>query len=99
MAKFLLTHKAVEDLTSIWEYTYDTWSERQANKYYALLIQACQEISSKPKRGKVYDDIAPGIMGHVAYRHLILYKIISPKEVLIVRILHGQMDLKSKGLE
>lgn len=99
MAKFQLTNKAVEDLASIWEYIYDTWSERQANKYYVLLLQACQEISNKPKKGKVYDEIAPGIMGYLAYRHIILYKIITSKEVLIVRILHRQMDLKSKSFE
>lgn len=33
MASYVLTNKAVEDLSSIWEYTFDTWSERQADKY------------------------------------------------------------------
>ncbi len=31
MAKYQLTNKAVEDLTNIWEYTVDTWLERQAD--------------------------------------------------------------------
>jgi len=99
MAKFQLTNKAVEDLAGIWEYTYDTWSERQANKYYALLLQACQEISNEPKMGKEYDEVVIGIMGYLAYRHIIMYKKISSKEILIVRILHCQMDLKSKNIE
>ena len=30
MAKYHLTNRAVEDLSNIWEYTVDTWSERQA---------------------------------------------------------------------
>ena len=34
MAKHKLTNKAVEDLTEIWNYTYDKWSEYQADKYY-----------------------------------------------------------------
>nr|MBR2109993.1 type II toxin-antitoxin system RelE/ParE family toxin [Alistipes sp.] len=33
MAKYHLTNKAVEDLSNIWEYTVDTWSERQADDY------------------------------------------------------------------
>jgi toxin ParE1/3/4 len=34
MANYKLTNKAVEDLTSIWEYTVKEWSEKQADKYY-----------------------------------------------------------------
>ena len=30
MADFLLTKKAVEDLSNIWFYTLDKWSENQA---------------------------------------------------------------------
>lgn len=94
MAKFIFTKKAVEDLADIWEYTNETWSENQANKYYGLLIQACQEISKEPKKGKSYEEIALGIMGYAAFRHIILYKQISSKEILIIRILHSRMDLK-----
>jgi toxin ParE1/3/4 len=32
MAKYELTNKAVEDLTKIWEYTIDKWSEQQADR-------------------------------------------------------------------
>jgi toxin ParE1/3/4 len=34
MAKIVFTNKAKEDLQEIWEYTYKTWSEKQADKYY-----------------------------------------------------------------
>lgn len=30
MAKYELTNKAIEDLTVIWEYTIEKWSEQQA---------------------------------------------------------------------
>ena len=33
MAKYSLTRKAVEDLSKIWNYTFDTWSENQADTY------------------------------------------------------------------
>ena len=32
MSKFYLTNKANEDLDEIWEYTFDEWSEMQADK-------------------------------------------------------------------
>lgn len=44
MAKYHFTNKAVEDLTNIWNYTFETWSERQADMYYNMLIESCQKI-------------------------------------------------------
>lgn len=31
--KYILTKRAEQDLTSIWRYTAETWSQKQANKY------------------------------------------------------------------
>ena len=45
MAKYKLTNKAVADLSKIWEYTFEVWSEKQADKYYDGLISNCEEIS------------------------------------------------------
>lgn len=64
MANYFLTNKAVEDLSEIWEYTFETWSEAQADKYYGLLIDSCGEISQNPQIGKVYDQIDSAILGH-----------------------------------
>ena len=32
MAKYHFSNKAVEDLSAIWNYTFDAWSEHQADK-------------------------------------------------------------------
>ncbi|UTN03622.1 type II toxin-antitoxin system RelE/ParE family toxin [Flavobacterium bizetiae] len=96
MAKYYLTNKAVEDLTNIWDYTYDEWSENQADKYYNLLLSSCQEIAENPNLGKKYDNITEKLLGFKSNQHIIFYQIISNTEVEIIRILHGRMDLKSK---
>ncbi len=44
MANYQLTNKAVEDLTSIWLYTREVWSEQQADNYYNDLVTACENI-------------------------------------------------------
>jgi len=44
MAKYELTNKAVADLNGIWEYTFENWSENQADRYYDY--QALQLIST-----------------------------------------------------
>ena len=96
MAKVHYSKKAVDDLANIWDYTYDEWSERQADKYYMILIQACQEIASDSKKGKTYEEVAERIHGFLIYRNIILFKRLSTTEILVFRILHAQMDLKSK---
>ena len=99
MAKVHYSKKAVEDLANIWNYTYDQWSERQADKYYMILIQSYQEIALDSKKGKSYEEVADDIRGFLIYRHIILFKRLATSEIHVIRILHAQMDLKSKALE
>ena len=48
MAKYDITKEATEDLYKIWAYTVDTWSEDQADMYYALLEAGMNEHLPKP---------------------------------------------------
>ncbi len=38
MASYILTNKAVNNLSGIWNYMYEVWLEIQADKYYNLLL-------------------------------------------------------------
>ncbi len=96
MAKYHFSNKAVDDLTEIWNYTLETWSEKQADTYYNLLLSSCNDLAKNPKLGKQYDILNKGILGHKSGEHLIFYCIVSTNEIEIVRILHGMMDLKTK---
>ena len=95
MAKIRFSSKAVEDLTSIWNYTYRTWSERQADEYYNMLVSSCKKvISSTFRLAKSYGDIAENLYGFRAGHHLIFYTPLPDGDILIVRILHERMDVK-----
>lgn len=96
MAKLKFTNNAVKDLTDIWSYTLDTWSENQADKYYKLLISACESIAKKPQLGKTYPAIYPDLMGKLTSKHIIFYRILEDETIEITRILHERMDLKNK---
>lgn len=96
MASFQFTNDAVKDLSAIWEYTIENWSEKQAEKYYRLLIDTCVELSKKPKLGKDYSDVYPNLRGQKTAKHLIFFRKIDNKTIEITRILHERMDLKSK---
>jgi toxin ParE1/3/4 len=95
MAKFYLSNKAVDDLNDIWDYTVNTWSEKQAENYYLLLMNSCQELANKPNLGKSYDAVEKNVFGFKTGEHLIFYQIVSQKEIEVVRILHGMMDIKN----
>lgn len=93
MAKFFLTNKAVDDLSEIWDYTYEVWSESQADIYYTLLLERCKEIAKKPSMGKNYPEISDDIFGVNVGKHIVFYRKSKPKEIEVLRILHGRMDL------
>ena len=99
MAKFKLTNIAVEDLSKIWDYTFEVWSEKQADKYYEMLISNCQEIANNLDLGKNYSEITKNLFGVKANRHIIFYRTIDENYVEITRILHERMDLKKRTLE
>lgn len=96
MAKFHLTNKAVEDLSKIWDYTFEIWSEQQADKYYFELLQDCQELAKNQNLDRNYKEITNDLLGYKSNQHIIFYRIINKNEIEIIRFLHSRMDLKSR---
>ena len=63
MTELRFTRKAVEDLSDIWRYTVERWSEEQADRYYGLLVATCRKIAaSTVPIGRRYEQIAEGCM-------------------------------------
>jgi len=96
MAKVILREKAIQDLNNIWKYTFEEWSESQADKYYATLKLACNNIGEYPEIGKEYNGINKNLLGIKSGKHIIFYQIISKDEIEVIRILHERMDLKNR---
>ena len=98
MGKVHFTNKALEDLSDIWNYTEDLWGEEQADKYYYELIAQCNNLIEKPMMHKVrYFEVMPGLWGIKKNRHIIFFKEDSfTEDVLIIRILHQRMDVKTQ---
>ena len=99
MAQYTLTNKAVEDLNSIWNYTFDKWSEGQADHYYQMLLNAFRNKARDPSIGKKYIEIDSNIYGFKANRHTVFYQRRNVHSVLILRILHERMDLINRLTE
>ena len=99
MAKVVLRQKAIYDLNNIWVYTFNQWSESQADRYYALIKLTCKGIGENPEIGKEYDWISKNLFGLKTGKHIIFYEQVSEHRVEIIRILHERMDLKSRVSE
>jgi len=99
MANYRLTNKAVDDLTQIWDYTFQEWSERQADKYYNEILNACKKIAGNSELGRKYFKVIPDLLGLPINRHIIFFRRINPDLVEITRILHEKMDLKNRMLD
>jgi toxin ParE1/3/4 len=96
MTKYRLTREAVSDLEKIWNYTYENYSIKQADKYYKLIISEIELISSKPFSGKSIDFIKEGYRVSQVRSHLIFYRINKDNIIEIVRILHQRMDVENR---
>ena len=96
MGSYVLTNKAVEDLSAIWDYTFETWSENQADKYYYMLLDYCQDLADNKASGKHYAEIREDMLGVRAGFHIIFFRRLKNDKVEITRILHSRMDLKNR---
>ena len=89
--------RALADLESIFNDTYDRWGPDQADNYLKQIRAAVESLLDYPHRGhrysalNYYRSIPSG-------RHLIFYTI-NPDHICVVRVLHDRMDLRSKLLE
>ena len=93
MSNYILSKKASDDLAKIWNYTIETWSERQADTYFQNIIQAIEYIANNShSAGRSYDDVRLGCRGFRIGRHIIFYRTLTSGKIRIIRILHEKMD-------
>ena len=92
---FELSEKANEDLEKIWLYTYENWSQEQADRYYHLILNEIEYIATNYESGKSMENIRKGYRCSKVKSHLIFYKKSKKNIVEIIRILHQRMDIEN----
>ena len=86
------------DLENIWNYTLETWSLSQADKYYNDIIEAIEFFSTEPKSGKSAEYLRKGYQIFKVNSHLIFY-ITTDAELDVIRILNSQMDFPNRIMD
>ena len=92
MPRFTLTQKAISDLKEIGRYTIKQWGLEQRNLYLRMLDASFQQLAENPLQGRDCSEIRKGYRRFGAGSHIIFYRITSPDDIEIVRVLHRRMD-------
>ena len=82
--------EAEEDIDLIAAYTTRTWGWRQTNHYLAMLEDGFNLLAQNPSIGRSCDSIRPGLRRFEIGKHVVFF-ILEPNGIQIVRILHQHM--------
>ena len=93
---YRISEKAVHDLEEIWIHTESEWSEKQADRYYFLVMEAIEKAATHPSRGLKMNHLQEGYRKISVGKHLVFYRIAADGVVEIVRILHQGMDIETQ---
>lgn len=91
MSRYVLSPRAQEDLSEIWDYSVERWGMDQADSYLRLLHRAIEVVAADPRVGTSCDEVCAGYRKYPAGSHMLLYRQ-SQAGIDIVRVLHGRMD-------
>lgn len=94
--KYKISEKANEDIENIWLYTYENWSQEQADRYYNLILNEIEFIAEHFDSGNSMEHIRAGYRSSRVKSHIIFYKKSSKNIVEIIRVLHQRMDIENR---
>lgn len=90
--KYNLTPAAKNDIKLIWQYSVETWGEKQATVYTTQLETRFDELAENPLLGRARPDVEQGYRSLPCGKHIIFYTI-SNEIVEIIGIPHASMDV------
>jgi toxin ParE1/3/4 len=91
VSTYLLTPEAQKDLEDIWLYSYETWSEHQANRYIEILEDTFVRLSYMPEQARELLDFDPPVRIFPSAKHIIIYRIVG-RAIVIIRVLGARQD-------
>ncbi|MBX3257839.1 MAG: type II toxin-antitoxin system RelE/ParE family toxin [Chitinophagaceae bacterium] len=95
--KYKLSAKASEDIESIWLYTFENWSLKQADRYINLIFDEIEYLSDNPNSGKDLSHVRKNYRCAKVKSHLIFYRLIEKQsEIEVIRVLHQRMDIENR---
>lgn len=82
--------EAEADIDGIAAFTANTWGWRQNDRYLAKLEDSFDLLAQTPSIGRSCENLLHGLCRFEVGKHVVFY-LIEPKGIFVVRILHQQM--------
>ncbi|VAW51178.1 hypothetical protein MNBD_GAMMA05-1032 [hydrothermal vent metagenome] len=98
MKSFALTKKAKQDLRKVARFTEKRWGRNQRFLYIKQFDDVFHLLSENPSLGKYCEYIKKGYRKFPQNSHIIFYREDEINKIIIIRILHKNMDVESKFL-
>jgi toxin ParE1/3/4 len=93
MSRYIVSPKAEQDLSEIWDYTANRWGVDQAEAYIRLIQLAIETVAEDPRKGRRCDEVRAGYRKYPAGSHMVMYRD-ADTGIDVVRVLHGRMDFE-----
>ncbi len=93
MTEIVKLSRAADDLADIWDYIADD-SDEQADLFIDMIDRKLRLLAEQPNLGRSRGELAENMRSFPVCRYVIFY-IVMPSCIQIVRVLHGARDLAS----
>jgi toxin ParE1/3/4 len=91
---YVLSPRAIEDLSDIWDYSTDRWGADQADRYVRQITATCRDLADNRRKGRDAGDIRAGYFRYAVGSHELFYRYDQEGQMEVVRILHKRMDVE-----
>ena len=98
MLQLTISPKAESDLIGIWVYTCEQGGPDQADKYLAQLGSGMKRLVEHPSLGADYTHVFPEYRRLQIEHHYVFYKV-QASQIIVMRVLHQEMDAPDRLLE
>ena len=95
MPGYRLSVAAEADLTGIWDYTFETWGEAQADRYLEQMEACFERIAAGQAVCRDFPEIDTRLQSCHCEHHYVFF-LTSNTDVIIIAVLHERMDLMTR---
>ena len=92
MPYYRLTSAAERDLAGIWDYTFETWGDDQADRYLEGIAACCERIAGGRATCTAFPEIDARLKSYRCEHHYIFF-LADDEATIIIAFLHERMDL------
>lgn len=92
MTNLVLMPAAIADIEDIWTYTEQRWGTAQAERYVAMVGEACHGLARATTFSQDASHVRAGYRRAHVGSHIVFFRTDPAGRIVVVRVLHRSMD-------